>query len=85
MLNFYRKAIGIRQGNAALKTGSVEVLEASGDVLTLMRVAGGETVTCMFNFGLKPVAVPVKGELLLSSSGGASLEARGFAWMRVKN
>ena len=85
VLNFYRKAISIRQGSAALKTGSVEVLEASDDVLTLKRVAGGETVTCMYNFGLKPVAVPVKGELLLSSSGGASLEARGFAWMRVKN
>ena len=68
MLNFYRKAIGIRQGNAALKTGSVEVLEAGEDVLVLKRVADGESVTCVYNFGSGPKQVPPAKEKKLSSA-----------------
>jgi alpha-glucosidase len=82
VLNFYREAIRVRQGSAALKTGSVEVLEASGDLLVLRRAAGGEAITCTFNFGDKPLARPADGVVLLTSSSGAAVGPRGFVWVR---
>jgi alpha-glucosidase len=87
VLNFYRKAIGIRQGNAALKTGRIEVLEASDDLLTLRRAAGGEAVTCVYNFSPLPVPLPFEngGISILASGIGAMIEPRGFVWMRAKH
>jgi alpha-glucosidase len=85
VLNFYRRAIRIRQASAALKCGSIEVQKADNDVLIWRRSSGEETVTCMFNLGVQPAAVPMQGEVLLSLSGGAALEPRGFVWIRSKN
>jgi alpha-glucosidase len=85
VLNFYRKAISIRRGNAALKTGSVEVLEASEDVLVLRREAGGETVTCVYNFGSAPMPVSkeIGNDFILTSGNGVMIEPRGFVWLRT--
>jgi Domain of unknown function (DUF3459) len=73
----------IRQGSAALKTGSVEVLEASGDLLVLRRAAG-DAIACTVNFGDKPLARPADGLVLLTSSSGAAVEPRGFVWVRSR-
>jgi alpha-glucosidase len=85
VLNFYRKAIGIRQRNAALKTGSVEVLEASEDVLALRREAEGGTVMCVYNFGSAQMPVPKKygTDFILLSGNGVTIEPRGFIWLRT--
>jgi alpha-glucosidase len=85
VLNFYRKAIGIRQASAALKTGSVEVLEASENTLALRREAGGEAVTCVYNFGSAQIPVPKKyvTEFILTSGNGFMIEPRGFVWLRA--
>ena len=85
VLNFYRKAIAKRQGNAALKTGSVEVLEAGEDVLVLKREAEGGAVTCVYNFGSAPMPLPAgQGkEVVLVSGNGGMIEPRGFVWLRT--
>ncbi len=80
-LNFYREAIRIRQGSAALKLGSIEIIEVSDDLLVWQRKADGETITCAYNFGAEPVPAPT-GEVLLSSGKGAAIEPRGFVWVR---
>ncbi len=80
-LNFYRKAIRIRQGSAALKHGSIEIIEVSDDLLVWQRKADGETITCAYNFGKEPVPAP-SGAVLLSSGKGAAVEPKGFVWVR---
>jgi alpha-glucosidase len=85
VLIFYRKAISIRQGSAALKTGSIHVLRADDDALVLQRGSGDETVTCAFNFGTKPLARPAAGEALLSSQDGKAIGPRGFVWIQSKS
>jgi hypothetical protein len=37
------------------------------DVLVLRRDVGGETVTCVYNFGAAQIPVPKKNEKILSS------------------
>ena len=85
VLNFYRKAIRIRQGNPALKTGSVEVLAAGGDVLVLRREAEGGAVTCVYNFGSAPMAVPAGfgKDFILVSGSEVIIEPRGFVWLKT--
>lgn len=79
-LNFYRKAIAVRQGSAALKAGSITVIEASESLLVWQRKADGETVTCAYNFGPAPAPAP-KGSILLASGPGAAIEPMGFVWV----
>ncbi len=81
LLNFYRKAIRIRQRSEALRHGSISIVEASGDLLVWQRKAGGETITCAYNFGKKSGPAP-NGEVLLASGEGAAVEPMGFVWVR---
>ena len=80
-LHFYRKAIAIRQNSAALRTGSIEIIEVADDLLVWQRRSGAETITCGYNFCPEPVPAP-KGEILLASGPGTAIEPRGFVWVR---
>lgn len=51
MLNHYRRAIALRQSNAALATGAQSGMSVSGDVLSFTRSAHGQTIFCAFNLG----------------------------------
>jgi alpha-glucosidase len=85
VLNFYRRAIKIRQESAALRNGSIEFLEATETLLVIRRRAGDEVVTCVYNFGVEPFAAPTEyaGERILQTGRGSSvLEPFGFVWLR---
>ncbi len=85
VLNFYRKAIAARQASKALRTGSIEMVEASETLLVIRRKSGEETITCVFNFGEAPAAVPTAyaGQVILATDGGAvKLAPFGFLWLR---
>lgn len=82
VLNLYRTAIRIRQSSAALKTGSIEIVEAAEGKLVWLRKSGSDEVKCVYNFGDAPMPLEAGGEVLLASGGGKSIEPRGFAWIR---
>jgi alpha-glucosidase len=84
VLGFYREAIAKRQASAALRTGSIEIMEANDSLLVIRRKSGDETVTCAFNFGEIPADVPLasSGETMLVTDSGSMLEPFGFMWMR---
>ena len=53
-LAFTRTAIALRAAHAALRTGGVCILAASGDLLAFER-AGDERLLCAFNMGARPL------------------------------
>jgi alpha-glucosidase len=55
LLEDYRLFIRLRQEHAALRIGSIAILDAPNDILAFMRHAGGETILCVFNFALEKV------------------------------
>ena len=50
VLALARRLIDFRNGNDALRTGRVVILEASDDVLAFERAASGQRLLCVFNF-----------------------------------
>nr|WP_172296228.1 alpha-glucosidase family protein [Pseudoruegeria sp. HB172150] len=56
-LAFYRRAIAFRTAHAAFAKGSLEVVEASQDILVLIRAHEKERILCAFNFGGAPATV----------------------------
>jgi alpha-glucosidase len=50
-LQVTRRLIAMRSRLAALRTGSLRITEASGEVLVFYRELGGERIVCVFNFG----------------------------------
>ena len=51
LLEDYRRFIKLRHDHPALMTGSIKILETSGEVLAFERSAGNDTIICIFNFG----------------------------------
>lgn len=65
MLAHYRRVLAFRRGHPALVTGTQGVVAAQGDVVTLTRTGGGETLYVAFNLGDAPAVVELpKGETL---------------------
>ena len=60
ILNFYREMIGFRGAHAALIKGSIEILAATDDMLTLVREFHGKRVFCAFNLSnmAQPLDLP---------------------------
>ena len=56
VLNSYREFIEIRRLSPALRTGVLEIIEAPDGILAFVRRNSEETVYCVFNLGVKPVA-----------------------------
>ena len=50
MLTRYRDVLAFRRGEQPLVKGSIELLDAPGDVLMFTRTHGNETLLCAFNF-----------------------------------
>ena len=51
MLNFYRKLIAFRNAHPVLRTGSLHVVEARDDYISLTRSLGATRMFCAFNLG----------------------------------
>lgn len=66
-LQFSRDCLRLRKAHAALRTGSMRVLEAGDQLLVFERVAGGERVRCTFNLSELPTRSARCGRPLLSA------------------
>ena len=54
LLEDYRRFIQLRHDHEALKTGTIRMLDAAGDVLAVERRGTAETIICVFNFAVEP-------------------------------
>jgi alpha-glucosidase len=76
-LNLTRRLLGFRRQHAALRTGTLRLLDAPEPLLAFERGSGSERLLCLFNFGAAAQAVPaaLAGRWrLLEQVGDASLE-----------
>ena len=69
MLSLYRDLIRLRRAEPALALGSYRTLHADDAVLAYERRLDGRRVAVALNFSGEPVALPVRGEVLLSTAG----------------
>ncbi|MBX7514680.1 DUF3459 domain-containing protein [Qipengyuania sp. GH38] len=70
LLEFTKQAIALRKANPALHHGRVTECNHDGDLLELVREAGGQRLRCRFNFGSKPVRCEdCEGRTLLAING----------------
>jgi alpha-glucosidase len=53
-LAYTRRVLKMRNEHAALRTGSIQVLEASDAVLAFERRSREEQLLCVFNLGIEP-------------------------------
>jgi alpha-glucosidase len=51
LLNYTRRLVGLRQSQAALRLGALDIVTAQGDLLVFTRTWEGETLLCAFNLG----------------------------------
>ena len=51
LLTDYQRFLKLRREHEALRTGTIEILDSDGDVLSFIRATDGERLLCVFNFG----------------------------------
>jgi alpha-glucosidase len=51
VLGAYKQLLAFRRDHEALRTGSIELLDAPQDVLAFVRASSGERLLCVFNLG----------------------------------
>ena len=80
LLEFTKRAIALRKANPALHHGRVVECNHDGDLLELVREAGGQRLRCRFNFGSKPVKCDdCEGRTLLAINGAQPTALPPFA------
>lgn len=81
-LNFTRECIALRNEHPSLRVGTMDILEASANLLVFERVEGEEKLRCSFNMSPSSVArVSGQGRQLLAS--GQVQEGSLGAWSAV--
>ena len=80
LLEFTKRAIALRKANPALHHGRVVECNHDGDLLELVREAGGQRLRCRFNLGSKPVLCDdSEGRTLLAINGAEPTALPPFA------
>ncbi|MES1984764.1 MAG: alpha-amylase family glycosyl hydrolase [Pseudomonadota bacterium] len=77
MLAVTRRLLALRQATPALRWGSLEIVEATGDLLVLRRVHGEQAMLCAFNLGsaaMQWTAMHPEGLRVVESVNGATLD-----------
>lgn len=90
VLHHYRTVLAFRKASPALREGRTEFLDTPAPVLAFTRKAAGETLTCLFNLGPGPVALPAPlgtsvGPVLAAEvvEGTVTLGPNGAIWFRA--
>jgi alpha-glucosidase len=55
LLHHTRRLLALRKSSPALRTGSLKVIKASGDLLVFERSDAGQKMLCLFNMGAAPL------------------------------
>lgn len=77
ILNWTRRLIALRNANAALREGSIRLLDDESDqIVAFERELNGERLACVFNLSGEPASNPVRSGTLLASTGGADTVAQ---------
>lgn len=67
LLRFTRDALKLRREHAALRLGSMTILQSDADVLAFERTADGDRLRCTFNLSDRPAPFRPAGRLLVSA------------------
>jgi len=92
-LSMTRQLLSARREQAALQSGSIELLERSGELLSFERRLGDERVRCFFNLSLEPARRELderesEARLIIASAGVElgellSVPAQGWALLKL--
>lgn len=79
MLSLYRHLLALRRTYASLSVGSLDLLDATPDVLAYERVSDGERLLVALNLGAKPAKIAYSGDwdparCLLSTHGARGVD-----------
>ncbi|MCM3657684.1 glycoside hydrolase family 13 protein [Agromyces mediolanus] len=82
MLALYRRALGIRREDPALRSGALEWVDADPGAIAFRRGDGFLSIT---NLGAAPIELPPHESILLASAplDGGRLAADATAWLRI--
>ncbi len=69
LLNLTRELVALRKAHAALRLGSLQILQAEGDLLIFARDHGNERLRCLFNFGTAVITLDGSGAPVAAING----------------
>ena len=72
LLHLTRRLIALRNGQPALRLGTLEFVEVSETLLVFSRSDGEQPLLCAFNFGTEPIAWNAGGDVLAAVNGAES-------------
>ena len=79
LLNHYRRLLALRAAHPALRSESLRVLDAPGDLLVVERTSGDEEMLIIANLSGKPASYPATGrDLLANKTIGGRLELKPY-------
>ena len=67
ILDFTRKCLALRKRHPALRTGSMQIIEAGEALLVFERSIGSQRLRCAFNLSEQEVRYDATGKVLLST------------------
>ena len=67
LLNFTRQCLALRKSHPALRTGSINILQATDAALVLDRESNDQKLRCSFNLSASPIAFRPSGKALLAA------------------
>jgi alpha-glucosidase len=76
MLGHYKTLLAFRRAHPALRSGTIELLDAPTDVLAFLRVGVGERILCAFNLGSKDARFDLPAGYTVTALGGHGFNGR---------
>jgi alpha-glucosidase len=80
--NHIKALLKLRRATPALRLGEFEVLEATETAIIFRRSHAGESLTCAFNFGNRPIAFAHVGLTLAGAAGEGNLAPDGYVILK---
>jgi alpha-glucosidase len=89
MLALTRRLIALRAAHPALRCGDNAHWVVEGDLLAFDRIAGGETIRCLFNLGGGTIDLGAHGAngvplVALNGADSAALPPCGTLWLQME-
>src|SRR3546814_6455507 len=89
MLALTRRLVTLRAAHPALRCGDNAHWVVEGDLLAFDRIAGGETIRCLFNLGGSTIDLAARGDggiplVALNGADPALLPPCGALWLQME-